>query len=107
MAFSTTRGQKIVIATLLMMYASFYLCRANVNAAFPLLEAEGYSKTQLGTIETFTIATYAIGKLVMGALCDRMGGRRIILVAMVGSVAASLAIGVPPGLGLIGVFPAG
>jgi hypothetical protein len=40
-----------VLLTLVVGYASFYLCRANVESAFPLLQgAFGFSKAELGLL---------------------------------------------------------
>jgi MFS transporter, OPA family, glycerol-3-phosphate transporter len=83
-----------VLATLIVAYASLYLCRANVDAAFPLLgKAFGFTKTELGTLSSFSIAAYAVGKLVLGSVGDVIGGKRLIALAMAGSVVATLAFG--------------
>ncbi|MEO8874165.1 MAG: MFS transporter [Polyangiaceae bacterium] len=79
---------------LLVGYASFYLCRANVDAALPLLhDAFDYDKAKLGTLSSIAIGVYAGGKVLMGALGDRVGGRRLMLFAMAGSIAATFAFG--------------
>jgi OPA family glycerol-3-phosphate transporter-like MFS transporter len=84
----------VVLATLIVAYASLYLCRANVDASFPLLSrAFGFTKTELGTLSSISIATYAVGKLVMGSLGDAIGGKRLIAVAMAGSILATFAFG--------------
>jgi sugar phosphate permease len=93
------RGQIVVMVTLVVGYASFYLCRANVDAALPLFkQAYGYDEDQLGILASASVAAYAIGKLVLGALGDWLGGRRLILLSIGGSVAASLALGASSGL---------
>lgn len=87
-------GQVLVLATLLVGYASFYLCRANGDAVLPLLhDAFGYDKTKLGTLSSAATAVYAVGKVVMGLVGDRIGGRRLMLLAIAGSVAATLCFG--------------
>jgi sugar phosphate permease len=87
------RSHVLILALLFVGYASFYLCRANLEAALPLLVHEGYAKTRLGQLSSIATFTYAIGKVVMGAAGDRIGGRRIIGLAVAGSVVFSLAFG--------------
>ncbi len=89
----------LVLATLVVGYGAFYLCRANVDAALPLLRRDfGYTKTQLGTLSSIPIAVYAVGKVIMGALGDVIGGKRLMLLAASGSVLATLAFGASSGL---------
>jgi OPA family glycerol-3-phosphate transporter-like MFS transporter len=90
----------VVLLTLVVGYAAFYLCRANVESAFPLLKQTfGFSKTQLGLLSSVPIAAYAVGKVVMGALGDVIGGKRLIVLATAGSVAATFAFGASGALG--------
>jgi sugar phosphate permease len=89
----------LVLATLVVGYGAFYLCRANVDAALPLLRRDfGYTKTQLGALSSIPIAVYAVGKVVMGAFGDVIGGKRLMLLAAAGSVLATLAFGASSGL---------
>jgi MFS transporter, OPA family, glycerol-3-phosphate transporter len=89
-----SRSQLAVIAALLVAYGSFYLCRANVDAALPLLiRDEGFDKTRLGTLSSIATLVYAVGKVVLGSVGDSLGGRRLMLIAVAGSVACSLAFG--------------
>jgi sugar phosphate permease len=98
------RERSVVFVTLLVGYAAFYLCRANVDAALPFLSRElHYDKERLGLVSSLGILSYAIGKLVLGALADVIGGKRIILVAVAGSVVATVAIGLTAGLVMFGV----
>jgi OPA family glycerol-3-phosphate transporter-like MFS transporter len=95
---SARRERAIVIATLLLGYAAFYLCRANLDAAQPLLITTfGYTKSQLGAVASISVLSYAIGKVVLGFLGDAIGGKRIMLVAIGGSVAATFLIGASSG----------
>jgi sugar phosphate permease len=91
---------------LLVAYASFYLCRANVDAALPLLEQAGYDKVSLGQLSSIATLTYAIGKIVLGATGDVLGGRRLMLVAIGGSVVCSFAIGMQSTLAMLILFAA-
>lgn len=95
------------MATLLVGYASFYVCRANADAALPLLhDAYGYDKTKLGVLTSTATVVYAVGKVVMGALGDRIGGRRLMLLAIAGSVVATVCFGLADGFFLFLVFAA-
>ncbi len=97
-----SREHVVVFVVLLVGYASFYLCRANVDAALPLLhDAFGYDNARLGTLSSIAIAVYAGGKVLMGALGDRIGGRRLMLLAMAGSIASSLFFGISSGFWIL------
>jgi sugar phosphate permease len=87
------RSHAWLLVLLFFGYGSFYLCRANVDAANPLLLREGFSKASLGQLSSIAVFTYAVGKFVMGGLGDAVGGRRILAVAVGGSVVFSLAFG--------------
>ncbi len=102
------RGRSIaLLATLLVGYGSFYLCRANLEAAGPLLIAhEGFDKTRFGELSTIATFTYAIGKFVMGGVGDVLGGRRMFGLAVAGSVVCSLCFGVAHTFVLFALFAA-
>jgi len=79
---------------MLVGYMGYYLCRKNLSAAFPLLsESFGYSNAQLGLIALYSEIAYALGKLVNGPLADRIGGRRIFLIGMVGAIFSNVWFG--------------
>src|SRR5580704_13442121 len=101
------RRDVLLLLTLLVGYGSFYLCRANLEAAGPLLIAhEVFDKTSFGTLSTIATFTYAVGKFLMGATGDVLGGRRLLAVAIAGSVACSLAFGVSHTFVLFALFAA-
>jgi OPA family glycerol-3-phosphate transporter-like MFS transporter len=84
----------LVLFTLVLAYGGFYLCRANVESAYPLLtKAFGFTKTELGLLSSIPIATYAVGKILMGALGDVIGGKKLLVLATAGSVVATFAFG--------------
>ncbi len=93
-----TRGQVVVLASLTFGYAGYYVCRSNLSVASPLLQAEGYSKAQIGSIASAGVLTYAIGKIINGIVGDYVGGRVMFLLALLGSVAATVAFGLASGL---------
>jgi sugar phosphate permease len=87
------RSPAWLLALLFLGYGSFYLCRANVDAASPLLLREGFTKASLGQLSSIAVLAYAVGKVIMGALGDALGGRSILAVAVAGSVVFSFAFG--------------
>jgi sugar phosphate permease len=103
---SHAHGKRVLFA-LVVAYGAFYLCRANVEAAFPLLREDfGFTKTQLGELSSVAVAVYAIGKVVMGTLGDVIGGKRLMQLAMAGSVLATFAFGASGSLGAFILFAA-
>ena len=88
------RKRAIILVALFLTYASFFLCRSNVDAALPLLsKAYGYDKVELGRLSSLAILGYAVGKVSLGPLGDLVGGRRLMLVSILGSALASLGFG--------------
>ena len=95
-------GRRLVAGTLLAGYASLYLCRSNFDAAVPLWIADfGWTKTRLGAIASTAVLAYAIGKLVLGVVGDAIGGKRVLLLAMGGSVLFTALIGLVLGRGAL------
>jgi OPA family glycerol-3-phosphate transporter-like MFS transporter len=94
--------QRITVGTLIVGYAGYYICRSNFSVATPLLlEAfgdQGIDKETIGLIASAGVLFYAIGKLFNGVLCDFIGGRRMFLFGMVGSVAATVMFGLGTGV---------
>lgn len=72
-------------------YIGYYICRKNLSAAIPLIsETFGYSNTQLGLIALYSEFAYALGKFINGPLGDKIGGRKIFLIGMVGAIGCNL-----------------
>jgi sugar phosphate permease len=66
----------------------------------PFLQRErGWDKEQLGRLSSAAILSYAIGKVILGATTEIVGGRRIFLFALFGAVIASLGLGFATGFG--------
>ncbi len=92
------RWQMLTLLLMVVGYAGCYLCRSNFSIALPLvtqsLVEQGYSpgdaRERLGTIASLGVLAYALGKFVTGSVADRLGGRRNILLGMLGSVLFTL-----------------
>ena len=75
-------------------YSGCYLCRSNFSVTLTSigdeLVAGGYSpevaRIRLGQIATLGVLAYTVGKFVTGSVADFLGGRRNILLGMLGSV---------------------
>jgi OPA family glycerol-3-phosphate transporter-like MFS transporter len=68
-------------------YIGYYLCRKNLSAAFPLIsEAFGYTNSDLGLIALYSEIAYALGKFINGPMGDKIGGRKIFLLGMLGAI---------------------
>jgi sugar phosphate permease len=103
-----------VLPLLLLGYAAFYLCRANVEPALNLLAIDhGYDNEKIGSVMAVALAAYAVGKLVLSPLADLWGGKRILVFSLLGTALISLAIAItnPPnrfgpvaGLFVVGAF---
>ena len=86
--------ERVVLALLVAAYASIYLCRANIEPAWTMLAAQyGYDNEQTGAIFATALAAYAVGKVVLGAVGDLVGGKAILVFAMSTAVVASLLVG--------------
>ena len=91
------RWQRVTVSSLCIGYAGYYLCRSNLSVATPLLLEElgprGVDKEMMGLIASVGVLAYAIGKMISGLVCDFLGGRRMFLLGMVGSILATVLFG--------------
>ena len=82
-----------VLPLLLVAYAAFYLCRANVEPAFNLLSLEyHYDNEQIGVVLGIALGAYAVGKLVLGPLSDVKGGKAVLIGSLFATVGACVSI---------------
>jgi sugar phosphate permease len=84
-------------------YVGIYLCRKNLAVAIPLLQAEGFSHAALGRVASVGTVAYAAGKLLLGPVADRIGGRRAFLFALAAVALLGALGGIMPGLWLLTV----
>lgn len=86
------RNQVRTLVMLLLGYAGYYFCRANLEVVKPLLLSEGalgVNLSVLGALSSAGIAAYAVGKALGGAITDFTGGRSLFVLGMCGSVFAT------------------
>jgi OPA family glycerol-3-phosphate transporter-like MFS transporter len=85
------RWRRSTFWAMLLGYVGYYACRANLYAALPLLSQDfGYTNSQLGLIALYPEVVYSLGKFVNGPLGDRIGGKNIFMLGMVGAVACNV-----------------
>lgn len=76
-----------------MTYAFLYMGRYNLNVSKNAL-GSGMSKEEFGLIFAAGTITYAFSFLINGPLVDKIGGKKGILIAALGSSLANVALGV-------------
>jgi len=96
-----------VFAITWLAYAGFYLTRksfwvAKIDLERP--EIMGLTKSDMGWIDVGNQVAYAVGQFLWGMCGDRFGTRKVILVGMLGSILVATAMGMSPGIILLGVF---
>jgi len=88
-------------------YAGFYLTRASFAVAKIGIGSDpnvSMTSEQMGLIDGIYLAAYAAGQFIWGALGDKAGTRRIVLLGLLGSITAGLAMGVSSVVLAFGVF---
>ena len=94
------RWQTITVATLFTGYAGYYVCRSNLSVATPLLLDEygsrGLTKGHIGDVASLGVLLYAVGKLVNGVATEYVGGKRMFLFGIFGSVACTVLFALAP-----------
>src|SRR5581483_7375142 len=91
-----------VVGALIAGYVGIYLCRKNLAVAVPLLrDAFHATKGEIGRIASVSTLAYALGKLALGPLVDRVGGRAGFLIALAAVAAFGAAGAIVPGLGFL------
>ncbi len=96
----------VTIVSLLVGYAGYYVCRSNLSVAASLIASDGslagMSNATLGLIASAGVLAYALGKPLTGVAGDVFGGRRMFLLGMWGTVAATVAFGIGAGTWTLG-----
>src|SRR6187401_422039 len=86
-------------------YAGFYLTRKSFSVAKIDLEKPevmGLTKPEMSWIDGGFLTAYAIGMVLCGICGDRYGTRKVVLVGMLGSVCAAIAMGMSTSFALLG-----
>lgn len=96
------------VAGLFIGYSGYYLCRSNLAVATPLIIGEfgsrGVNKEVMGQLASLGVIFYSVGKVINGVIGDLVGGKKVFLLGMAGSVLATVLFGL--GAGAAVFFPA-
>jgi len=100
--------QALTVALMVIGYAGYYLCRSDLSVALPLLVDDmgrrgipaSVATVRLGTIASFGVLAYALGKFPSGWIADFLGGRRNFLFGMGGSILFTILFGLAGGIPL-------
>jgi sugar phosphate permease len=90
--------QTVVVSLLFGGYGALYFCRADLSVGTPLLvdalgrDGVGHDQAiiHLGSIASFGVLAYALGKLFLGGLGDFWGGRVSFLIGLCGATTFTL-----------------
>jgi sugar phosphate permease len=92
------RRQAATVALLFLGYAGYYFCRANLSVSLPLILDElrargmdaGAARIAMGTVVSFGVFAYAVGKLTLAGVADFTGGKRSFVGGMTGAIVFTL-----------------
>lgn len=92
--------RNLTFGSLLVGYASYYLCRQNLSAAYgPMKESLGITLIQFGWINSAGTFVYALGKVITGSFADsKYGGKTVFYFGLFGSALFSFVFSVGTGL---------
>lgn len=100
-AFKSRRTQNWLALGL--TYAAMYMARYNFGFANKSLsDSYGWDKAQVGAIISTATLVYGISALFNGPIADRLGGRRAMLIGVLGATVFNLAFGLGAYLGFLG-----
>lgn len=96
-----TSGQILTLVALTLGYTGFYLCRVNYSVSKPSLLKEfgpqGVDSVALGAVDSAGTLCYAFGKILLGIAADFFSAKGVFILAMAGSVAATVAFAASSG----------
>jgi len=102
-AIAFRRRRALNWLTLGFTYATMYMGRYNLSFANKALSDNyGWDKTQIGTIITAALTIYGISALFNGPIADRIGGRKAMLIGVLGSVVFNIVFGFGAYAGFLG-----
>lgn len=80
-----------------LMYASYYMCRYNFRYATPGMADEfGFSTTAIADLFGIWALAYGTGQLINGLICDRIGGKKCMLIGAAATILINLIFGFAP-----------
>lgn len=89
--------------TLGLTYASMYMARYNFAFANKdLSDVYGFSKSEIGSIITFSTLFYGLSAMLNGPVADKIGGKRAMLIGVSGAFLFNLIFGFSAYLGFLG-----
>ena len=86
--------EMLILGCMYAGYMGFILCRTAIYAASPAMVGDpalGLSKAMFGAVLGWGTAGMVVGKLLSGAVADRLGGRRVFLSALAITATTALA----------------
>lgn len=92
-----------MLACMYVGYMGFILSRTAIYVASPAMVGDpalGLTKTMFGAVLGWGTAGMVVGKLLSGVVADRLGGRRVFLLALSITAAAACAFGLVGGFAL-------
>jgi len=84
-------------------YSAFYIVRKNLSFAMPGLEADGFSKVELGVFLTLHGLIYGFSKFFNGILGDRSHARNFMVTGLLLSALANVVFGFGASVVMLGV----
>ncbi len=87
------------------LYATFYMCRYNMNVAKAFVGFEyGWTKQMIGDLVGWWAIAYASGQFINGQLADKLGGRTMMAIGAGITAVANIAFGLSSYLGIPVLF---
>lgn len=81
------------------------MCRYNFRFATPGMQSEfGFTTTQIGDMLAIWSLAYGTGQLINGLLCDRIGGKRSMLIGAAGTIVLNFVFGFSSFVGTFSTF---
>lgn len=97
------RWELLILGCMYVGYMGFILSRTAIYVASPAMVGDpalGLTKTMFGAVLGWGTAGMVVGKLLSGVVADRLGGRRVFLLALSVTAAAACAFGLAGGFAL-------
>jgi OPA family glycerol-3-phosphate transporter-like MFS transporter len=89
--------------TLGFTYSAMYMGRYNLSLANPFLsKAFGWDKAQVGAIISPALLVYGISAMFNGPICDKIGGRKSMLIGATGALIFNFLFGLGGYMGFLG-----